>query len=228
MSGADAAPLPFEAGRHPETEAEIKLIRRRIALLYIAAPGMAMAALLLGFYQQWPVVAATGVIGLGALAIVLGGIAVAERRLFFIVRGYQEERRRYVLYEGIAAVPFGISLIAGGASLIALAGLYLMGNSVDALRNQVLARPGQALIPIGVILAAKGLGFLIGFSRRVDTLGQRAWVALLNLPGRLGGLIIFAWGVAALAIGVVEWLSPAAFDRGFQSIFGNPWPFRQR
>jgi hypothetical protein len=228
VSGADAAPLPFEAGRYPGSEAEIAVMRRRVALLYIACPVAATAALLLGFYQEWPAVAAAGVIGFGALAIALGALAIAERRLLFIVRNYKEERRRYVLYEGIAAVPFGVSLVAGGAALVALAALYLMGHSLVALRDQMLARPGFALVPLGVILTAKGLGFLIGFSRHADTLGGRAWVALLNLPGRLGGLILFAWGAAALAVGAVEWARPELFLHGFQSVFGVPWPFAGR
>jgi hypothetical protein len=184
--------------------------------------------LLLGFHLSWPLLGAAGLFGLGATAIVIGGFAIAERRLVFLVRSLKGERRRYVLYEGIAALPFGVSFVALGASVAALAGLYAMGHSLAALRDQLLARPGYALTPIGVILAAKGLGFLIGFSRRTDTLRERIGVALMNLPGRLGGLILFAVGAATLAVGLVECAAPEVFRHWFQSLTGNPWPFGGR
>lgn len=228
VGGTDAAPLPFDAGRHPVTDAEIAQLRRRFGLLYIAAPAASLAMLLAGFHLSWPLLAAAGVVGLGATAIALGALAVAERRLLFIVRSLRGERHRYVIYDGFAAVPFGISLIALGASAGTLAALYAMGHSIAALRDQMLARPGYALVPIGVILTAKGLGFLVGFSRPVRSLRERAWVALMNLPGRLGGLILFAWGAAALAVGLIEWAAPDVFHSGFRYLSGNPWPFGGR
>jgi hypothetical protein len=225
VGGSDAAPLPFDAGRHPETEAEIAQLRRRSGLLYIAAPAASLAMLLLGFHLSLPLLAAAGVIGLGATAFALGALAIAERRLFFLVRSLKGERWRYVIYEGFAAVPFGLSLIALGASLAALAALSITGHSIASLRDQMLARPGYALVPLGILLAAQGLGFLIGFSRRARSLRERVWISLMNLPGRLGGLILFAWGAAALVAGLVEWVAPELFRHWFQSLAGNPWPF---
>ncbi len=228
VGGRDAAPLPFDAGRHPQTDSEIAQLRRRFGLLYVVAPAASLGMLLLGFHLSLPLLAAAGVIGLGATALALGALAIAERRLLFLVRSLKGERRRYVIYEGFAAVPFGLSLIALGASLVALAALYLMGHSIASLRDQMLARPGYALVPLGFVLTAKGLGFLIGFSRPTRTPGEQVWVSLMNLPGRLGGLILFAGGAAALVAGLVEWAAPELFRHWFQSLTGNPWPFDGR
>jgi hypothetical protein len=95
------------------------------------------------------------------------------------------------------------------------------------MRDSVLARPSLGLIPVGAVLLFHGLGFAIGFVHRSGSGWQRTFAMLIDAPARLGGLILIAWAAAALGIGLVEWLSPALFDYWFESLFGNPWPFRR-
>jgi hypothetical protein len=218
-------PLPFNGGRYANTDAEIVLARRRVLTLLIIAPALSFAMLLLGFEREWPLLAAAGVIGFGVTALAIGGLAMAERRLVFIVRSRQGERRRYVLYEGPAAVPFGGAYVVAGLSLIVPAVLFVLGASMDNLQDQVLARPSYALIPAGAFLFSHGLGFLIGFVDRSGSRGQRIFNAMLNLPGRLGGLILLFWGAVALAVGIYEWLLPAAFDGAIAEIARGRLPF---
>jgi hypothetical protein len=206
-------PLPFNGGRFATTDAELVLVKRRILWLYIVAPSLSFAALLVGFEQGWSRLVAAGTIGFGATAFAIGERAMTERCLMFIVRSFRGERRRYVLYEGVAALPFGFAYVVAGLSLTVPAIAFLTGTGLESMRELVFARPSYALLPIGAFLLAHGLGFAIGFAHRGGSLGRRLFDALLNLPGRLAGVILLAWGVLVFCIGLYEWLLPDAFDR---------------
>ena len=220
-------PLPFTGGRFPATDEERAFVERRVMLQFFVAPALALAALLAGLNLGWPRLTAIGVLGLGLAALLVGWSAITERRLMFMRSGARIPReRRYFIYEGLAAVPYGIALVVLAGALITPASLHFSGTSLGGMRAVVLARPGLALAPLGLLFLFHGLGFLIGFGRRATSFADRLWIALLHLPARLGALILLAWALALLAIGLVEIASPALFQQKFESIFGNPWPFR--
>jgi len=226
-TGIPDPPLPFTGGRIPASEEERRFVERRVLTQFILAPALSFAALLVGFNLEWPRLTAAGVIGFGLAALWIGGLAAAERRLVFIRGGTMTRREyRYVIYEGPAAVPYGLAYVVAGGCLITLAALFLGGISLERMRAVALARPGVALMPLGTLLLCHGLGFLIGFVHRSGSWWQRAFGMLIDAPGRLGGLILIVWAVAALTIGLVEWLNPALFNRWFESVVGSPWPFR--
>lgn len=225
MQGVADPPLPFEGGRQAVSDEEIARIRRRALVLYIAAPAVSAAALLAGFAQRRPAVAAAGAIGLGATAIVAGLLAMAERRLLFLARGLAMSRTRHVVYEGLAAVPFGLSWVVAGATVVAAAVATLAGTGPFALRARIAERPALALVPAGAYLLATGLGLVIGFSRRTGTPGQRVAGWLVELPTRLGGALLAVLGALALAAGVVEWLRPAVFDAWLAEVAAGRLPF---
>lgn len=226
MSSYGDAPLPFTGGRHPESDAELALAKRRILLLHFLAPALSCAAIVLGFARDWIQPAAIGVIGLGATALVIGERAISERRLMFMVRGWRDERRFYVIYEGLAAIPFGLSLVilAASSALPALA-VLLLGVSPADLRDQILAHPSYALIPLGLFLCSHALGFIIGFADRERSRGQRIFNSVLNFPARLGGLILLFWGALALAVGLYERIHPESFDLWIAEIAHGHLPF---
>jgi hypothetical protein len=225
--GIPDPPLPFTGGRIPASEDERRLVERRVLQQYIVAPALSFVALLVGFNLGWPRLAALGVIGFGLTALLFGFFAVSERRLMFI-RGALGTPRdyRYFIYEGVAAVPYGLAFMVGALCLIAPAALFFNGISLERMRDAVLARPSFALVPVGALLLFHGLGFLIGFSRRAASVGDRLWIELMHLPTRLTGLILIAWATTLLAVGLIEWLWPELFHQWFQSISGNPWPFK--
>lgn len=226
-TGIPDPPLPFTGGRIPASEEERRFVERRVLTQFILAPALSFTALLVGFNLAWPRLTAAGVIGFGLTGLWVGGLAAAERRLVFIRGGTMTRREyRYVIYEGVAAVPYGLAYVVAGLCLITLVVLFLGGTSLERMRAVTLARPGFALVPLGALLLCHGLGFLIGFVHRSGSWWQRAFGMLLDAPARLGGVILVAWAVAALTIGLVEWLDPALFNRWFEAIFGNPWPFR--
>jgi hypothetical protein len=227
MSGIPDPPLPFTGGRIPASEEERRLVERRVLQQFIVTPAVSFAMLLAGFSLGWPRVAALGVIGFGLAALRIGGLAVGERRLMFIRGGSMTHREyRYFIYEGLAAIPYGLAYVVAGGCVITLAVLFLTGTSLERMRDAVLTRPALGLIAAGVLLLCYGLGFVIGFVHRGGSRWQRAFGMLIDAPARLGGVIVIALAVVALTIGVVDWLSPAVFDRWFESIAGAPWPFR--
>lgn len=221
-------PLPFTGGRIAASPEERRLVERRVMAQFFVAPGLSMALIVAGFNLGRPRLAALGVIGLGLGALWIGLLAMRERRLMFLRGGSMTLRAyRYFIYEGRAAVAYGLAWVTGGVSLIAPAALFLGGTSLERMREVVLARPGLALIPVGGLFLFVGAGFLIGFVHRGGSLGQRAFAVLIDAPARLGGLILVAWAGVLLTIGAVEALSPELFNRWFESVFGNPWPFRR-
>lgn len=222
-AGIPDPPLPFTGGRIPASADERAFVERRVATLQIAAPALSFAALALGFSLGWPPLAALGVAGLGLTALAFGQFAIRERRLMFIRGALLTPRAyRYFLYEGVAAVPFGLAIAITGTSAIATAMLFLLGTSVDEMRDAVLARPSCALIPLGAVLLCKGLGFVIGFPGAAKSVGDRLWLEFLHLPARLGGAILVLLGVGTLAIGAFEWLQPEAFDHAWAGLRNGP------
>jgi hypothetical protein len=224
--GIPDPPLPFTGGRIPASEAERRSVERRVMAQFFVAPALSFAALGGGFNLGWPRLAASGVIGLGLSALAIGILAVRERRLMFIRGGSMTPRAyRYFIYEGSAAIPYGLAFAVAGFTLGACGLLYLTGTAPGAMRDAVLARPHLALVPVGTALFLYGLGFVIGFRRAAGSAGDRIAIALTHLPAQLGGLILVVLGAAALALGLLEWLAPEVFRAGFSDYFGNPWPY---
>jgi len=207
--GIPDPPLPFTGGRIPASDEERRSVERRVMAQFFVAPALSFAALGGGFSLGWPRLAGAGSVGLGLTAIITGWLMIREQRLMFI-RGDTVTPRayRYFIYEGFAAIPYGLAWLVAGVSLTVASVLFLSGVGVDQLRDAVLARPHRALLPIGACLLCYGLGFMIGFRRPAGTLGDRVTLTLLHLPAQLGGLILVALGIAMLGLGVHEWLNP--------------------
>lgn len=226
--GIPDPPLPFTGGRIPASEAERVFVERRVMAQFFVAPALSFAALGGGFSLGWPRLSAAGVISLGVTAIVSGCLAMHERKLMFIRGGTLMRRQyRYFIYEGIAAVPYGLAFIVAGVMLAAPAVLFLAGMTVEGMRHAVLARPHQALIPGGAGVLCHGLGFFIGFRRAASSFAERIEIGLLHLPAQLGGLILMVLGGAALIVGLIERLTPEVFQQCFHVFFGNPWPWSE-
>lgn len=225
LDGVADPPLPFDGGRFARDDGELALVRRRVLVFYILAPAVFTAAVLAGFSFGLSAVMAAGAVGLGATAVAVGGLAVLERRLFHIVRSLRGDRRRFVVYEGLAAIPMGLAWIVAGATLAAGAVAYLFAGGAHELRAALLERPGFALLPAGAFLLAQGLGFVVGFPRRSATAGQRVADWLMALPARLGGLLLVVLGALLLAAGFYERLLPAAFGTAMREIASGRLPF---
>jgi hypothetical protein len=221
-------PLPFSGGRFPASAAEAAQVERRIFALYLVAPLAATGVALAGFHFARPAWLALGAAGLGAVALAVGLLAALERRLMFFARSFMRRDARFVIYEGAAAVPFGLALASVGLCVLALVLAWMIGITPEQLREALLARPGLALVPIGLWFALTGLGLVTGFADRRGPVARRALHALNDLTTRLAGVLVAAIGLALLAAGLVDAMSPALFDAAFHSLAGNPWPWRSR
>ena len=183
----------------------------RFWLLDVLLPGLSLAGILAGFHLQSPTLIAGGVLTLGLRFIVAGWIAVRDRQILVWNTNYRVFTDAIRQYRGPAAVPMGIAGLLVGGVLATLALAHLEGTSLDAMRSTILAQPSLALVPVGGGLALYGLGFLMGFRDDGDILtGPAAWNALLGMPARLGGLVLFILGAALLGAGGWVALHPDA------------------
>lgn len=221
-------PLPFNGGRFAASATEAARIERRIVALHLAAPLGATVIALAGFHFGRPAWLMLGLAGLGAMALAVGLLAARERRLLFFARSFMRRDARFVVYEGAAAVPFGLALAWVGLCVLALVIASAAGVAPTRLREALLARPSLALVPLGLWFALTGLGLVIGFAGRHAAPARGALHALNDLTTRLAGAMVATIGLALLAAGVVDAVSPSSFDAAFRSLAGNPWPWRSR
>lgn len=219
-------PLPFSGGRFPASAAEAAQVERRIVALYLIAPLAAAGAALAGFHLGRPAWLALGLAGLAAVAMAVGLLAVRERRLLFFARSFMRREARFVIYEGAAAVPFGLALAWAGTCALALVLAWVGGVTPLRLRAALLARPSLALLPVGLWFGLTGLGLVIGFADRRGTSARRVLHAVNDLASRLGGALVGLIGLALCGAGLADALSPALFDAAWRSLTGNPWPWR--
>lgn len=184
-------------------------MRRRFLLLDVLLPGLALAAVLAGFHLKLPALMSGSVLILGLRFMVAGGLALRDRRIPVWNPNYRRFDDAVREYRGSAAVPMGIAGLLAGITLVTLALAHLGGVPLEMMRDTVIAYPAAGLGPVGAMMMLYGLGFLMGFRDDGDTLkGTPAWNALIGLPWRLGGLILFLLGIGMLVAGVWRSFNP--------------------
>ena len=110
-------------------------------------------------------------------------------------------------YGGAPAVIWGAMLLAVGCAVIAAA--YLMEEGLwRSTLNAIARRPGPAIAAGGLL--ACGAGALLMFNRVGHGV---AWTLLVRVPKTLLGLVLIAGGIAAVGLGVVEWIDHEAYLR---------------
>ena len=136
--------------------------------------------------------------------IALGGLeSLATRRMSF--RTASDAGANYA---GAPAVIWGLMALLVGAAVIASA--YLMDAGLwRSTVSYLTRRPGPVMAGLGLVVA--GAGALLMFDRS----GRRGlWRTLLvRVPKTIVGLVLVVVGLAAVGLGVWEWLNPKAFDR---------------
>lgn len=124
-------------------------------------------------------------------------------------------------YAGTPAVIWGLMALLVGSITIAAAYLLTQGLG-SAAWEHLVRRPGPALAAGGLLLT--GAGALLMFNRR----GRSGlWRTLLvRLPRIVAGLTLAAAGLAAIGVGIWDWLEPRTFDRLWRALPGMlhfPW-----
>jgi hypothetical protein len=110
-------------------------------------------------------------------------------------------------YGGAPAVIWGVMLLSVGSAVVAAA--YLMEEGLwRSTVNAMTRRPGPAIAAAGLL--ACGAGALLMFNR----IGHgMAWTLFVRIPKTLLGLLLIVAGVAAVGLGIVEWIDHEAYLR---------------
>jgi len=185
--------------------------KQQFLLLGVLPAGSGLLLMVAGFNFRMPVLYTLGLLALSFAALATGIASCLYRRIVFI----NPNRRRFdlIVWQGVAAIPFGGTYIVGGFLLLAVAIAHLTGMSADAMRDAIIARPGLLLALLGVATLSYSIGFAIGFPAGEDAKRGATWNALMSIPARLGALILFVIGGTLLGIGGWELLHTAEFDR---------------
>jgi hypothetical protein len=143
-----------------------------------------------------------GVFLIGA-GIGLGGIeAVLTRRMPF--RSADDACEAYA---GAPALIVGLMALLVGAGIVGSA--YLLSDGLwHSTLNDLARRPAPVLGAAGLLLM--GIGALMMLNPQGRT--GWAWRLLVYLPRSVAGLVLFAGGLAAIALGAWDWFQPQAFD----------------
>lgn len=183
-------------------------------LLQVTIPATGLALLILGHRLASPLMMDAGVLVLAVAAIGSGAACVLLRRITFARRGWGFE---LWVWHGVAAQFIGASLIVVGAALAAAALVHLSGANSTSMLTAIRARPGLALVPVGAALLLGGIGAFVGFREAGEVGRGTLWNFVPSIPDRIAGVILMAFGGAALALGLYELWAPEAFDRSIEA-----------
>jgi len=157
---------------------------------------------------------------MGVVAIVIGLQAIVSRQMVQISR---YNRRANETYVGVAAIAEGIIFIMMGFLLIGIA-LVAYLNSGRELFLHFVRHPGLILLIFGLFLLMTAISAIVG---TVEEKEGGLFEVLLNLFASrlLPGLILIALATGAIALGLLEIVSPMTFDNlggGFlEVLFGG-------
>jgi len=153
-------------------------------------------------------------IGPGLLLFAAGTFAAG---IEIITSRYTYERNRAGwisdVFTGSAARLIGLALVILAAG-IAAAGLSFVLGRQEELYVFALARPGIALVPLGVLMGAFGAARVIGAREWRGSL----WRLLASLPHRIGGALLLLAGLVAVCVGLAELVAPEAFDEAVDRV----------
>lgn len=141
------------------------------------------------------------------LALVGAGIALGGLESLFTRRMSFRFATHGGAYGGAPAVIWGAMLVAIGCAVIAAA--YLMEDGLwRTTVNAMTRRPGPAIAAAGLL--ACGAGALLLFNRAGYGM---AWTLFVRVPKTLLGVVLMTAGIAAIGLGVVEFIDHEAYLR---------------
>jgi hypothetical protein len=110
-------------------------------------------------------------------------------------------------YDGAAAMIWGGMALLIGVALIGSAYLMEQGMWRSAV-NGLTRRPGPGIAVAGLIVA--GAGAILMFNPYRHGIW---WTLFIRIPKTLLGLLLIAAGIAAIGLGILEWVDPHAYAR---------------
>ena len=146
------------------------------------------------------------VIGLGLIGVgivILGFDSIITREAIFTY----EESNTQETYTGFSAVLWGVCFVLIGLGVLGGVIVHVSGAGAAAV-DHLGRHPGWALVYAGAIAITFAIPGMIGSHEE-----RRSKLALLgSVPGCIFWLFIAVVALCALALGVLEVISPASFD----------------
>jgi hypothetical protein len=154
-----------------------------------------------------PFLSDAGIACLGLTSIVIGWEAIITRR---IVIGRRRHGSRQT-YTGVAAMLQGVEFNLLGFFLMAIAIILYNHVSTRELGIQMARHPGVPLIAFGTLCLIQSGITLIG---PLDSQDGSRWTLIIGLLARfLPGIVLVLLGLGMWGLGVLEIVSPEAFDK---------------
>lgn len=175
---------------------------RFLAFIEFTAVILGIIAVVAGQFFALPKGVYLGVFLIGA-SIALGGLeSVWTRRMCF-----RTSEEQYETYAGTPATIIGLMALLIGLAVIGSA--YLLNDGLwYSTVHYLTRRPAPVLVAAGLLLIGGGVLMMLNPRGRVGF----AWTLLVRVPRSFLGFVLALAGLAAIALGVWEWLDPLAFD----------------
>lgn len=180
-----------------------KVLRNLIIIIGLIAIGLAV----LSNYCESKLLASIVIFIFAITSLLIGIEAIINREIILISR---YSRRLNETYRGIAAIAHGVTFIILSSFFGVVSILYYQ-HSGEYLFQYFIKRPGAILIIIGVYMSSFSVIAFAGYKEQKHT---TKFVYYLDLIASrlLPGIILLAWAIAFILLGIIEIVNPQYFD----------------
>lgn len=179
------------------------MLRNLIIIIGLVAIGLAVLS---NYYES--VLLTFIVLFLFAITSLLIGIEAIINREIILISRYS--RRLNETYRGIAAIAHGITFIIMSLFLGIISILYYQ-NSGDNVFTYFIKRPGAILLIIGIYMFSFSVIAFAGYKEQNQTTKFVYYIDLIA-SRLLPGIILLAWAIAFILLGIIEIVNPQYFD----------------
>ncbi len=149
------------------------------------------------------------------VGILVGGAEVLLRREVAFRVG-EEQGSPGETFRGAAAVLWGVFFLVLGVGVLVFAAARPLGLEA-AVGDFLKERPGAAIL-VGS-LGSLGLGSALSLGSAEER--SSLWAVVGSLPRRLFGIVLILLALVGVAVGLLEIVAPATFDRLLEAALGS-------
>lgn len=180
-----------------------KVLRNLIIIIGLIAIGLAFVST----YYESELFTFIALFLFAITSLLIGIEAIINREIILISR---YSRRLNETYRGIAAIAHGVTFIIISLYLGVISILYYQ-DSVDNVFQYFIKRPGAILLIIGIYMLSFSLIAFVGYEEQKQNSKFVYYLDLIT-SRLLPGVILSAWAVAFILLGIMEIVNPQYFD----------------
>ena len=180
-----------------------KVLRNLIIIIGLAAIGLAV----LSNYYESKFFTSLVIFIFAITSLLIGIEAIITREIIFISR---YSRKLNETYRGIAAVAHGVVFIILSLYFGVISVLYYQ-DSGDNVSQYFIRRPGVIILIIGIYMLSFSLIAFVGYEEQKQN-SKFVYYMDLIASRLLPGVILSAWAIAFILLGIVEIVDPQYFD----------------